>query len=330
MKTDGLSLYGKQLERAKSFIYLGMTFDASGISTIDHVTRLAEQTVNASNMLRPVGFNGYGHAISVKRRMYETFIRPKLEYGLQILDPDLEALKILEKAQYKALCVMFSVSENTSKAALLGITGIQSMRQRMNELNMMWALESNSKGEGFMLNEARKAQTAKKIKRSVFQVQAKNPLWKELENIHNPTMEVIKQIKRRHREKERNTLWAKDSMEGIRRRKGQTARFIDSCTSRRCQRLLTLWLIRKLPGKPEPCRGCNLGGRTTREHLKICNQIDPSSRMYDGQVLRALEELLKVTMCLGRPTSKLNRDLIREHTAWDAREEALREQREQL
>ena len=186
MKTDGLSLYGKQLERAKSFIYLGMTFDASGISTIDHVTRLAEQTVNASNMLRPVGFNGYGHAISVKRRMYETFIRPKLEYGLQILDPDLEALKILEKAQYKALCVMFSVSENTSKAALLGITGIQSMRQRMNELNMMWALESNSKGEGFMLNEARKAQAAKKIKRSVFQVQAKKPLWKELENVPDP------------------------------------------------------------------------------------------------------------------------------------------------
>jgi len=156
-----------------------------------------------------------------------------------------------------------------------------------------------------MLNEAQKAQAAKKIKRSVFQVQAKNPLWKELENIHNPTVEVIRQMKRCHRERERNTLWPKDSMEGIRRRKGQTAGFIDSCTSRRCRRLLTLWLIRKLPGKPEPCRGCNLEGRTTREHLKVCNRIDPSSSMYDGQVLRALEELLKVTMCLGRPTSKL-------------------------
>ena len=96
-----------------------MTFDARGINTIDRVTRLAEQTVNASNMLRPVGFNDYGHAISVKRRMYETFI-----YGLPILDPGPEALNILEKAQYKALCVMFSVSENTSKAALLGITGV--------------------------------------------------------------------------------------------------------------------------------------------------------------------------------------------------------------
>ena len=94
-------------------------------------------------------------------------------------------------------------------------------------------------------------------------------------------------------------------------------------------RSLTLWLITKLPRKPEPFRGCNLEGRTTREHLEVCNQIDPPSRIYDGQVLRALEELLKVTMCSGRPTSKLNRDPIREHTARDTREEALRKQREQ-
>lgn len=98
--------------------------------------------------------------------MYETFVRPKLQYGLQLMEPKGEVLKIAERTQHQALCAMFSVSRNTSNAAMQGLANIQSMMQRMRELNAMWQTRVDRRGRGYMINEARKAYDRRKTKTS--------------------------------------------------------------------------------------------------------------------------------------------------------------------
>ena len=57
-------LYGQRLKSGQSFVYLGVTFSLSGIDSI--------------NLMRLIGCHGWGFATSVRRRIYETFVRPKL------------------------------------------------------------------------------------------------------------------------------------------------------------------------------------------------------------------------------------------------------------
>lgn len=334
--TGDCCLYGQPLKHSNTFVYLGVTFDAQGISEEAHVSRLAAKTIDSVNLLRTIGFNGYGFAISVKRRMYETFIRPKLEYGLALIKPTATILKIVEGVQYRALCTMFSVSGTTSRAALLGIVGIQSMRQRMTELNAMWSTRVERRRNGFMIHEARKAYDRRGTRRSVFKLAESNPMateyrdrtvWAGIRVADDAQrIDMVKEIRRGHRRKDRESLWTGDTaqqMEGISRRVGATAQTIDTCVTRRCRRMITLWMLRKIPGRPRLCLNCNLLGRTTRAHVMECCHADPTTRLACGQTVDMLRELSRITSrCLGWPAAKLDRDIVREHTVWERREEA--------
>jgi hypothetical protein len=133
--TESCTLYGAPLKRSTSFVYLGMTLDINGINAMGHVTRTCSKTTDATNILRMIGYNGHGFATKVKKRLYETFIRPRLEYGLQLIQPQGKVLKLLEQTQHGALCAMFSVNRRTSATKLRTYSGIHSMLQRCHELN---------------------------------------------------------------------------------------------------------------------------------------------------------------------------------------------------
>lgn len=70
--------------------------------------RVGETFLACIHMLRSIEFNGYGHSIIVRQRIYEYFSRPKMEYGLCILLIK-EIDRIIEVAQHQALETMFSV-----------------------------------------------------------------------------------------------------------------------------------------------------------------------------------------------------------------------------
>ena len=333
-------LYGQPLKCAQSFVYLGVTFTLSGIDPVAHVTRNAAKAIDSINLMRMIGCHGGGFAISVRRRAYETFIRPKLEYGLQLLEPSGTVLRILERVQYQALCAMFSVSRNTSRAALHGLAGVQSMKMRVWELNAMWQARVEQLPAGFMIREARKEHARRKVAKSVFLAAKKNPVYEEYRRTRENTApgaepadeeehqwrSILESQRARWRGDERKTLWETSStqLEGIRERKDETAKMIDGCATRRCRRMVTLWVLKRIPGKPKPCPNCRGAERTSRRHVLECCQVDPTTRLAGGQILAALEEISVILRkCLGWTTSKLTRDIIREHTAWVRREVAL-------
>jgi len=53
----------------------------------------------------------------------------------------------------------------------------------------------------------------------------------------------------------------------------------------------------------------------------------PVISLYDEWTLSTPKRPLKVAICLDRPASKLDRDLTREHTAWDGRQESKSEEK---
>ena len=64
-----------------------------------------------------------------------------------------------------ALCAMFTVSRNTSRAALHGLAGVQSMKLRVWELN---AMRQARVDHGFMIRGARRENARCKAAKSVF------------------------------------------------------------------------------------------------------------------------------------------------------------------
>jgi hypothetical protein len=328
-KLEETRLYGVPLKQVTQFVYLGMVMDERGIAAEAQVRRMEQKTMSAINQMKTVGMNGGGFTTRVKRRMYETFIRPKLEYGLQIIAVRKKLMDRIERVQHWALCTMFGVSHNTSDVALRALTGIQSMKLRVKELNAMYMTRVEAKRGAYMVREAQRAHDRKGVRGSVFAVAERNPMvweyrrttvWQGKRLVpEEERKERVKEIRKEERRKERTEMFKKhpDQVAGIKEEKGKTASEIDELGSRRLRRLVYLWLLKKIPGKPGDCRKCR--ARTTRTHVVDCAERNPTAELMQGRVMDAAKSIAKILEnCLGMGT--LEQELIREHTRWEKRE----------
>jgi hypothetical protein len=73
--------------------------------------------------------NGGGWRVSSSVQAYKTFLRPMIEYGLQLEVP-MHVLDDLQKTQNEVLRGMLSTQRNTSIGALHGLTGLEPIRIR--------------------------------------------------------------------------------------------------------------------------------------------------------------------------------------------------------
>jgi len=78
------SLYDALLPLVESFVYLGFTFTSQGIDWKDHFGRLGGKAMAVTAMLAEAGLKGRIIGPAGALRVFKTFIRPILEYGLTI------------------------------------------------------------------------------------------------------------------------------------------------------------------------------------------------------------------------------------------------------
>lgn len=124
----GLRLGGEELRVSKDFVYLGIPVQARGADTSGHVQRVrakAERTIFA---LRACGLNGRGWDVETKREVYRKFVRPQLEYGLDVLPMLKRDAAVLQRTQSVALRVLFSLGASTSVEAMEGLLGVESVQ----------------------------------------------------------------------------------------------------------------------------------------------------------------------------------------------------------
>ena len=130
-----ISMGGKLIKQEPSAKYLGMWVTKEGV---DMATSIGARIKGARQMLqflRSRGFNGYGFRSLASLRLYPTFVRSKVEYGLALRPLTTKEMIPLQKLQDQALRTMFSVARSTSAAGLNLITATWPIEDRVRFLN---------------------------------------------------------------------------------------------------------------------------------------------------------------------------------------------------
>lgn len=123
---------------------------------------------------------------------------------------------------------------------------------------------------------------------------------------------MLKGVRKEHRKKDREKMWDERPLEMamISKLKDTTAKVIDRFPDRHVRRVLHLWTLRKLVGRPKECKRC--GSLGTPEHIKGCSGLDPTLLLIAGQYLEAAKAIVEICRwCLGWSAEDLTRGLRR-------------------
>jgi hypothetical protein len=134
-----LRLYGQDLPSVEKATYLGFPFTPSGIN----FALLCEQRCKAArgvvSTMQSIGLNITGWAPAAAARIYIAFIRPTMEYGVELKLPTPTLTTMYQRTQNMALRTICSATGNTSVAAMHRLLGIQMFKERAAELNFLSA-----------------------------------------------------------------------------------------------------------------------------------------------------------------------------------------------
>jgi hypothetical protein len=134
------------LPQIEETIYLGIPFKANGPNWIGHAMNICKKAKSAVMSLMIIGFNKDSWDASAKVDVYKLFVRPLMEYGMQISSYKKEMLEMFDRVQMMALRIANGVPWNTSKLALKRLMCLESMECRQQILNAKYLcrMESNN------------------------------------------------------------------------------------------------------------------------------------------------------------------------------------------
>jgi len=305
--TSGCSLHGTELTRSQSFVYLGVTFDYRGINNRLHVDRLVAKTVQSGFFFGRLGCHGRGHGATVCRKIFVSFIRPQMEYGMQLLPIRGSALKRLESAQHLILTRFLSVHRNTGMVTVRQYMGLSSMRTRVDELVARWhtRYEKLPDDHTFMVREAFSAsRQGRSGPRSCFSPGRTSRLAATIRAAPQPVEldELVSVFRYENRLRER--LLFPEQVVAVHRWTRQTAKEIRGIPDPRIRRLAEKIALRKAFGQPKPCRHCP--GRTSTKHAIECTGIDFQHLLLRGLPVAAAHALCRAyQMCEGLDVADL-------------------------
>ena len=127
------SLYGAPLTVEDHFNYLGVEFTYKGISEALHIANRIDKLKKQAGVLAGIGARYLGFPRASSLRIYKTFLRPGLEYGLTSLKLS-GSLSTLEKAQKAAVAHILGLNRNTNNISLLAICSTEAIVVRQARL----------------------------------------------------------------------------------------------------------------------------------------------------------------------------------------------------
>ena len=143
-----LQLYGTDLPSAEQATYLGIPFTQGGIAWKVLCKERTKKAADVIRALAPMGFNARGWAPAASARVYKTFVRPVMEYGMALsCNLPSECLQRYERTQALALRTLCSAPPNTSWNGLRRLLQIEPMAHRTKLLNLQWAARLYTSGD---------------------------------------------------------------------------------------------------------------------------------------------------------------------------------------
>lgn len=143
-------LYDAELPRHRTFCYLGIDLCVSGIDLGSHTSARIQKAEKATERLRvaEARFNNFPSFVNIQ--LYAAFIRPGLEYGIQLTSHHKASLYRLQQCQKSIVCSFLGVHINAwndvieaiSYCPQMFIRSLMLRTRRAQKLSALWASES--------------------------------------------------------------------------------------------------------------------------------------------------------------------------------------------
>jgi Reverse transcriptase (RNA-dependent DNA polymerase)/Endonuclease-reverse transcriptase len=269
-----LSLHGIEVPFVKNFCYLGIQFNYKGIDKREQIAATAEKITKSVNFFKHLGMHGGGFHLKTKVSIYKSFIRSRMEYGLLILKLNKAEIRELESMQQKALCEMMSVSKTTSAVTLRVITGLPTMGIRRSILRTKFV-------ERYKGLESEPGILLPKVNAWVRSVGLRCIADEIVEEVTENEQEILSRSKtdilalskytRGKIEEEKQKIeWFQRGPLRDCSAMDLSKTLMDWRIDKKTMRVVTLYLLKKFPGKPTKCARC--GELTNKEHIITCNE----------------------------------------------------------
>jgi hypothetical protein len=272
-ETPQVKLHGTMLKQTSSFSYLGIPFTHKGIDGTTHALSLAQNALSSMNFFRSVGVNGRGFPVTARMSILRTFLRPKLEYGICLLQR--QQMDPIVMAWNKLLRLSFSTPECTSTKAIQAISGLPSMETRHRVLLTKWLLRARSATPDKAIFHAYRQHHTKPHRSSPFRLTAREPLLSAFTGQEHPSLQLKQRI-RRITDEERQSAWMDRNVQPWaheRRSTLQIQRKLDGMLDRRASHAVCRWMMGRPFSKPITCKKCK-SAMTSVEHVQICTSSD--------------------------------------------------------
>ena len=260
-----------KLTRVNNFVYLGIHFNHKRIDTKSHLQSLNEKMDKKIQFFALLGMNKGGFRPVTKSLLYKSFIRSVLEYGVAILKFNKKQMKKLEGIQYTVLCKMFSVHRNSSSKTLQMITGLLPMMNREKILKLKWIKRYNELAE----NENMLLPKVDTFMRNIDLKTRFEEIMNEISNEFDmdtqmETKEIVKfYTDNIFEESKQNIKIMVDTPLKNMKNKELYKIICGTHGSKEDIQMLSLFLLNKIPGKPNKCNKCD--EHISKAHLVQCN-----------------------------------------------------------
>src|SRR6476661_1107701 len=124
-----------QLQQVHTAMYLGIPLDVNGINTKLMMDRMASNAVGTAMGIIKAGFGSSHWPDGIKISVYKQFVRPIMEYGLQLVHLTKQRVAFLEKVQMKIIRLFLQLPWNTSIQAIRRLFLVESISCRNAILN---------------------------------------------------------------------------------------------------------------------------------------------------------------------------------------------------
>jgi hypothetical protein len=172
-------LYEETINHEPISFYLGIAIATSGIHPTQTVARRLDNAKKITAILTEGGMNLGGFTPSASINLYKTFIRPTLEYGMQLMIYPTEEIQAIQKIQNTALRSILSAPKTTSINAMHKLLHIPFIKERNIELQARFhgQLHNNRNATIPAVNIWWKGKLNSNRSSLIYQAQQKNPLW---------------------------------------------------------------------------------------------------------------------------------------------------------
>jgi hypothetical protein len=268
-------MYNEPLQRSESFCYLGVPFTVNGIDFPSLIRRNGDKAVKSAMYFNSLGCNGLGFDLTTCLYVFQTFVRPILEYGLALCP--MKWKNLAEKYLSQCLRVMTGCGKNVSTLTVGMFGEVLPAELRMKSLQFKSWLKFKEKGLLFSVHYAKNAFEERSLVQSCFKTFSNNPFVMQYRREG-----FAAQLERREPEFPKLKAMKDVAIADLLRKKSSCFIFREKDYTRRKrfrrsfqhlsgkdQRLVANWVLNRSIGPWRMCRVCHEAPES-KVHIESC------------------------------------------------------------